>query len=103
MTTPFSNAGPPQGTTGILHVVRQSPSRQTPASVFLISFGGKNNEGGMFYVGRTSGLDALAVFLKEVGVSSVDIDSALQALEAGPHHQIPNVTLTRDFLSRLGL
>jgi hypothetical protein len=100
MTTPFSNAGPPQGTTDTFHVVRQSPSRQTPASVFLISFGGKSNEGGMFYVGRASGLDALAAFLQEVGVSSVDIDSAL---EAGPHHQIANVGLTRDFLSRLGL
>jgi hypothetical protein len=71
--------------------------------VFLISFGGTSNEGGIFHIARTSGLDALAAFLQDVDVSSVDIDGALQALEIGAHHQIPNVTLTRDFLSRLGL
>jgi len=92
----------PQDVTGVIYVVRQSPSRQTTASMFALSFGGKKDSVGAFYVGRASRLDALAAFLLKLGVSQDEVDTALQVLSAQPHHQILNATLTKEFLRTLG-
>jgi hypothetical protein len=73
-----------------------------PASVFLVSFGGKKDGVGAFYIGRASGFDAFSAFLLRLGVARDEVDTALQALAAQPHHQIPNVTLTKAFLRTLG-
>jgi hypothetical protein len=56
----FTQPRPPEGTTGVIHIVCQNPSRQTPASVFLFSLGGKKDGVGAFYLGKASGYDALA-------------------------------------------
>lgn len=72
----------PEGTTGVIHIVCQSPSRQTPASVFLFSFGGKKDGVGAFYLGKAGGYDALAAFLRKLGVSEHETDSALKVLMA---------------------
>jgi hypothetical protein len=73
------------------------------ASVGILDeLGGKKDGVGAFYIGRASGLDALAAFLLKLGVAQDDVDSALQVLAAQPHHQIPNVTLTKAFLRTLG-
>jgi len=57
---------------------------------------------GAFYVGRASGLDALAAFLLKLGVVQAEVDVALQVLAAQPIHQIANVTVTKAFLCTLG-
>ena len=93
----------PQGTPGVVHIVRQSPSRLTPASVFLVSSGGKMDGVGAFYLGKASGYDVLAALLEKVGVQPADVDIAFQLLSAQPHHEIHNVPLTQDVIRKLGL
>jgi hypothetical protein len=93
---------PQDGTTGVVHVVGESPSRRMPVSAFWVSFGGKKDGVGAFSVGRASGLDALSSFLLKLGVSQDHVDTALQVLAVQPHHQIPNVTVTKAFLRTLG-
>jgi hypothetical protein len=63
-----TDARQPQGTTGVIHIVCQSPSRLSPASIFLISFGGKKDGVGAFYLGRASGIDPLTALLRKLGV-----------------------------------
>jgi hypothetical protein len=67
-----------------------------------LSFGGKKDGVGAFYVGRASGLDALAAFLLKLGIVQDEVDTALQVLAAQPTHQITNVTVTKAFLRTLG-
>jgi hypothetical protein len=92
----------PEGTTGVVHIVCRNSSRQNAASIFLIRFGGKKDGVGAFYLGKASGYDALAASLRRLGVSEQEMDSALQVLMAQPHHEIPNVTGTTEFLRALG-
>ena len=92
----------PEGTTGVVHIVCRNSSRQNAASIFLIRFGGKKDGVGAFYLGKASGYDCLAAFLRRLGVSEQEMDSALQVLMAQPHHEIPNVTVTTEFLRALG-
>ena len=72
-------------------------------SVFLVSFGGKKDGVGAFSLGKATGYDALASLLNTVGIQSADVEMALQVLAAQPHHEIPNVTLTRDLIRKLDL
>jgi len=60
----------------------------------LVSFGGKKDAVGAFYLGRASGFDSLVPLLQKVGVSPPDVEMALQVLTAHGHHEIPDVTLT---------
>jgi hypothetical protein len=48
-------------------------------------------------VGRASGSMRLLL-----GVSQDDMDIALQVLTAQAHHEIPHVTVTKEFLRTLG-
>jgi hypothetical protein len=46
----------PQGTTGVIHIDSQHPSfGQSRAPEFLVSFGGKKDGMGAFYLGRAAG------------------------------------------------
>ena len=94
----------PQGTTGVIHIDSQRPSfGQSRASEFLVSFGGKKDGMGAFYLGRAAGFDPLTALLRKLGISSSDVDKALQVLLAQPHHEVPNVTLTQALIRELGL
>ena len=93
-----------QGTTGVIHIDSQHPSfGQSRASEFLVSFGGKKDGMGAFYIGRAFGLDDLVGLLVKIGVSQSDVDAALEVLQGQPKHEIPNVTLPKAFLRNLGL
>jgi hypothetical protein len=70
--------------------------------MFALSFGGKKDGVGAFYVGHASGLNALAAFLLKLDVSQDEVDTALQVLSVQPHYQILDVTLTKEFLRTLG-
>jgi F420-dependent methylenetetrahydromethanopterin dehydrogenase len=87
----------------MIRIVRQTrsgdPSRPYD---FLVSFGGKKDSVGAFYVGMALGIDDLIRLLPKVGVSQGEIDQALEVLKAHSHHEIPNVKITKDFLSTLG-
>lgn len=48
----------------------------------MVSFGGKKDAVGAFYLGRASGFDSLVTLLRKVGVSPPDVEMALQALTA---------------------
>ena len=103
MTAPFSNPGQPQGTTGMIRIVRQTRSGDLSRPYdFLVSFGGKKDSVGAFYVGRAFGIDDLIRLLPKVGVSQGEIDKALEALKTLSHHEIPNVKIRKGFLSSLG-
>ena len=94
----------PQGTTGVIHIDCQHPSfGQSRASEFLVSFGGKKDGMGAFYLGRAAGFDPLTALLRKLGISPSDVDEALQVLMAQPHHEVPNVTLTQALIRELGL
>jgi len=46
------------GTKGVVHIVRQNhPDDASRPSTFLISFDGKKDGIGVFYLGRATGLD----------------------------------------------
>ena len=55
----------------------------------MVSFGGKKDGMGAFYLGRTAGFDPLTALLRKLGVKPADIETALQVLTAQPHHEIP--------------
>jgi hypothetical protein len=89
------------GTRGVFHIECQYYSDQP--SEFLVSFGGKKDGVGAFYLGRATGFGPLAVLLRKVGVSPTDVDAALQVLMTEPHHEISDVVLTRAMIRELGL
>jgi hypothetical protein len=61
----------PQGTTGVIHIVRQNRSgNQSRASEFLVSFGGKKDGVGAFWLGRATSFDPPTAMLRKLGVPS---------------------------------
>src|ERR1700730_6688038 len=77
----------PQGTTGLIHIVRENRSGgQSRASEFMVSFGGKKDGVGAFWLGRAVGFDHLVALLRKLGVSPAEVETALQVLMAEPHH-----------------
>jgi hypothetical protein len=70
---------------------------------FLVSFGGKKDGVGAFYLGKVSGFDPLTVLLRKLGVSGPIIGTALQVLTAQLHHEIPDMILTQSLIRELGL
>ena len=93
-----------QGTTGVIHIDSRHPSfGQSSASEFLVSFGGKKDGMGAFYLGRAAGFDPLTALLRKLGVKPADIETALQVLTAQTHHEIPDVILTQSLIRELGL
>jgi hypothetical protein len=87
------------GTNGVIHIECRKHAGEP--SEYLVSFGG--NSSGVFYLGRASGFDPLSALLRGIGVPGPALRTALQVLEAEPHHKIPNMTLTREKLGELGL
>ena len=69
----------------------------------MVSFGGKKDGMGAFYLGRAAGFDPLTALLRKLGVKPADIETALQVLTARPHHEIPDVILTHSLIRELGL
>jgi hypothetical protein len=69
----------------------------------LVSFGGKKDGMGAFYLGRAAGFDPLTALLRKLGVKPADIETALQVLTAQPRHEIPDVILTQSLIRELGL
>jgi hypothetical protein len=69
----------------------------------MVSFGGKKDGVGAFWLGRAVGFDPLVALLRKLGVSPAEVETALQVLMAEPHHEIPNVTLTQALIGELGL
>jgi hypothetical protein len=94
----------PQGTRGVIHIVREARAgNQARPSDFSVSFGGKKDGVGAFYLGKATGIDLLIKLLEKIGLSHDEIDVALQVLTAQQHHEIPNVTLTHALIRKLGL
>ena len=100
---PSTPPEPPQGTTGVVHIVRDGPSNGRSPSSFSVSFGGKKDRVGAFALGRASGLDPLASLLQKIGVLPADVETALQVLAGQSHHEIADVTLTLATIRELGL
>jgi len=86
-------------TNGVIHIECRKHAGEP--SEFLVSFGG--HSAGVFYLGRASGFDPLTALLRKLGVLGPAIRTALQVLEAEPHHKIPNVIVTQDHFRELGL
>ncbi len=86
-------------TNGVIHIECRKHAGEP--SEYLVSFGG--NSSGVFYLGRASGFDPLTALLRRIGVPGPALRTALQVLEAEPHHKIPNMTLTQDHFRELGL
>ena len=86
-------------TNGVIHIECRKHAGEP--SEYLVSFGG--NSAGVFYLGRASGFDPLTALLRRIGVPGPALRTALQVLEAEPHHRIPNMTLTQDHFRELGL
>jgi hypothetical protein len=87
---------------GVIHIARQvgSNGRSNPPE-FLVSFGGKRD--GVFSIGKVTGLQALMALLGHLDLPHDELASAQHVLRVQPRHQIPNVTLTRDLIRKLGL
>ncbi len=69
----------------------------------MVSFGGKKDGMGAFYLGRAAGFDPLTALLRKLGVKPADIETALHVLTAQTHHEIPDVILTQSLIRELGL
>ena len=52
----------------------------------MVSFGGKKDGVGAFWLGRAVGFDPLVALLRKLGVSPAEVETALQVLMAEPHH-----------------
>src|SRR4029450_13530970 len=93
---------PPQGATGVVHVVREDPpSGQSPSSC-VVSFGGKKDRGRAFSLRRAAGLYPLAALLQKIGVFPADVETALQVLAGQSRHEIAKVTLTQATIREAG-
>ncbi len=88
-----------QGTIGVIHIECRKHGGEP--SEYFVSFGG--NSAGVFSLAKASGFDPLTALLRKLGVPGPALRTALQVLEAEPHHQIPNMTLTQDHFRELGL
>jgi hypothetical protein len=93
--------GPDPGTPGVLYVECRKHAGEP--SEYLVSFGGDKDGVGAFYLAKATGFDPLTALLRKLGVPGSAIETALQVLEAQPHHKIPNVLLTQATLRDLGL
>jgi hypothetical protein len=92
---------PVRGTSGVIHIdCRQRSGEPTE---YLVSFGGNRDGVGAFYLARATSFDPLTALLRKLGVPGSTIETALQVLEAQPHHKIPNVILTRAQMRELSL
>jgi hypothetical protein len=91
----------PPGTRGVIYIECQYYSDQP--SELLVSFGGKTDGVGAFYLGKATSFDSLTALLRKVGVSPTDVDATLQALMTEPHHKIPDVVLTPATIRELRL
>ena len=69
----------------------------------MISFGGKKDGVGTFWIGSSIDIDAVSTLLLRLGVSATEVETAVQVLMAEPRHEIPNVTLTQSMIRELGL
>ena len=69
----------------------------------MISFGGKKDGVGTFWIGSSIDIDAVSTLLLRFGVSATEVETAVQVLMAEPRHEIPNVTLTQSMIRELGL
>jgi hypothetical protein len=93
--------GPDPGTPGVLYVECRKDAGEP--SEYLLSFGGDKDGVGAFYLAKATGFDLLTALLRKLGVPGSTIETALQVLEAQPHHKIPNVILTRAQMRELSL
>src|SRR5262245_42240470 len=89
--------------TGVIRVLRlvRPGDRIRPFS-YLISFGGSTDPVGAVQLGTAFGVEGLVNLLKTFGVSEDQAEAAAQGLAAQERYEIPDVTLTRSQLYRLG-
>ena len=92
----------PQGTPGVIHIVRQSLSAD-PRPGLLGQFRWQEGDGvGAFYLGKATGYDALAALLEKVTFSlSVTVGTTApgdpeRATDAGCHPQAPLIAPRSD-------
>ena len=90
----------PLETPGVVQIVRGSRAGDsTPTSGFLIGFGSKTGGVGTFYLGRAFSLGDLSSLLAKMDKSKDAADRAVHAMMGQPSHEIPNVRLSKEFLS----
>jgi len=89
--------------TGVVHVVRVArPGDRIRPFNYLISFGGSAEPIGAVHLGKALGTEDLVNQLKKVGVSENQAEAAAQGLAVQEQYEIPDVTLTRGQVYRLG-
>ena len=91
----------PPGTRGVIRIECRHHSDRP--SEFLVSFGGKKDGVGTFWVGSTIDIGAVSALLPMLGVSATEVKTAVQVLMTEPHHEIPDVMLTPAMIRELGL
>lgn len=93
----------PQETPGLVHVVRPDrPGVQPTTTEFSVSFGGHKDGVGTIELGRPKGFEALTALLRQLRVPPSEIETACRVLTVEPHHEIPDVTVTRGIFRELG-
>jgi len=89
--------------TGVIRVLRLvRPGDRIRPFNYLLSFGGSTDPVGAVQLGKACGVEDLVNQLKTFGVSEDSAEAAAQGLAAQERYEIPDVTLTRSQLYRLG-
>ena len=86
-----------------LHIDRAAgPAIDLTTTEYSVTFGGSKDAVGTVLLGSPAGLEALAAFLRKIGLASSEIEIARRVLSEQAHHELPDVKLSPTILRNLG-
>jgi len=86
-----------------LHIDRAAdPTIDLTTTEYSVTFGGSKDAVGTILLGKPEGLNALAAFLRTLGLASQEIDIARGVLSEQAHYEIPDVKVSPTILRQLG-
>jgi len=86
-----------------LHIDRAAgPEIDLTTTGYSVTFGGSKDAVGTVLLGSPAGLEALAAFLRKIGLASSEIETARRVLSEQAHHELPDVKLSPPILRQLG-
>jgi len=96
-------SGSRSGREGQLLILRLGPAFNETKTDYSVSFSWSRLGSTPTADRRCHGDSALRAFLNEVGLHPELVDAAIRALHTSTEHRIPRVSLTREWLTQLGL
>src|SRR5437762_8431193 len=86
-----------------LHIDRAAgPAIDLTTTEYSVTFGGSKDAVGTVLLGSPAGLEALAAFLRKIGLASSEIEISRRVLSEQANQELPDVKLSPTILRNLG-